>query len=477
MRTTWANGSAFRWSGRGGITVRKLVSVALIIYLGTLALAQTWYGQGFMSARWLALSFLLVVAGFCWYSAGPIRRNSAGGKSTVVAVIYLSTTLVTVLAAENPLFSGLKWVSHSAMIIIFLVFLWQSLDLKQVGQALDILKWLVAILIFLSWLKPIPPVQSSKSIELVRGAFGSPNSMGQVAAIGCLLFLHSFLTAKTGWLRRVELFIGCVAAWLVWSSGARSAVVAAVTGLVLMGYLYPNKLRGKILWITILTAGVALAVPNMPKAVMSFVLRGDTETKTFSEQIFRTRTSVWTAAWEGFKKRPLLGWGFGADEGVSKQWEPKLTAIGIASRDSVNDTLITLESTGIVGLMAYILLIVLAVKQIPTRQQRFLICKMHGPPFPQRKGDFSAYHVHAIAFIISISLIVTVQFDNTALSAGNFLSVTLWLCVALAGAIKGKAVLYESAMARYQKLSKRTHTEPHQDASIPPRPWKSGIPA
>ena len=205
----------------------------------------------------------------------------------------------------------------------------------------------------------------------------------------------------------------------------------------------------------------------MPKAVKSFVLRGSTETATFSEQIFMTRASVWTAAWEGFKKRPLLGWGFGADDGISKQWEPRLTAIGLVSRDSINDTLITLESTGIVGLMAYILLIVLAIKQIPTRQQRFLICKMHGPPFPQRRGDFSAYHVHAIAFIISISLIVTVQFDNTALSAGNFVSVTLWLCVALAGAIKSKAVLYESAMARYQQLSQRSHSRPFRDESVP----------
>jgi hypothetical protein len=133
----------------------------------------------------------------------------------------------------------------------------------------------------------------------------------------------------------------------------------------------------------------------------------------------------------------------------------------------VNDTLITLEGTGIVGLMAYILLILLAIKQIPTQQERFLIRKMHGPPFPQARKDFSAYHVHAIAFIISVSLIVTVQFDNTALSAGNFVSVTLWLCVALAGSIKNKAVIYESAMARYQKVSQRVQSRPLRDESIP----------
>jgi O-antigen ligase len=476
VRKIRTNGSTFQWSGKG-VRVRKLVLVALVFYLGVLAIAQTVYGNAFMSMRWLALSTLLLTAGFYWYSARPLKHHGVGSSGTVVVVVYLGTTLLTVLAAENPLFSGLKWVSHAAMIIIFLVFFWQSLNLKQVDQILSVLKCVVAILILLSWLKPMRPIHSSGDIELVRGAFGSPNSMGQVAAVGCLLFIHSLMTGKIGWLRQAEIIMACVAAWLVWSSGARSAMVASITGLVLMSYLYPNKLRGKVLWITLLTAGLALAVPDMPKAVTRFVLRGNTGTTTFSEQIFTTRASVWAAAWEGFKKRPLLGWGFGADDGVSKQWEPRLTSIGLVYRDSINDTLITLESTGIVGLMAYILLIALAVKQIPTRQQRFLICKMHGPPFPQRRGDLSAYHVHAIAFIISTSLIVTVQFDNTALSAGNFVSVTLWLCVALAGAIKSKAVLYESAMARYQKLSKRVYTQPQQGVSITRRPWNRGIPA
>jgi O-antigen ligase len=310
------------------------------------------------------------------------------------------------------------------------------------------------------------PERSSGDIELFRGAFGSPNSMGQVAAIGCLLFLHSFLTTKRGWLRRAEIIMACVAAWLVWSSGARSAMVAALTGLLLMNYFYPNKLRGKVFWAALLAGGLAFAVPEMPKAVTSFVLRGSSYTKPFSEQIFTTRAPVWTAAWEGFKKRPLFGWGFGADDGIAKDWQPKFTAIGTVSRDSINDTLIVLESTGIVGLMAYILLVFLAIKQIPTRQERFLIRKMHGPPSPQKRGDLSAYHIHAIAFSIGISLFVTVQFDNTALSAGNFVSVTLWLCVALAGAIKSKVVAHELATSQHQDLLKRLYSQQRKESPV-----------
>jgi len=54
--------------------------------------------------------------------------------------------------------------------------------------------------------------------------------------------------------------------------------------------------------------------------------------------------------------------------------------------------------------------------------------------------DLSIYHLHAITYILATSLIVMVQFDNTALSAGNFISVALWLCVAVSGAIKREAL-------------------------------------
>ncbi len=198
-----------------------------------------------------------------------------------------------------------------------------------------------------------------------------------------------------------------------------------------------------------------LAMPEAPKAIKRFVLRSNAGTVLLSEQIFITRSSVWAASWDGFKKRPLLGWGFGADDSISKYWDVKFTAIGVVSRDSINDTLITLESTGVIGLIAYAMLVILALKQMPTRRERFLLREIHAPP--RDAGSF-AHDNHAIAFIISVTLLVTVQFDNTALSAGNFVSVMIWLCVALAGSIKGKVMAYESTICHYQNQSKRVQT-------------------
>jgi len=100
-------------------------------------------------------------------------------------------TFLSVVTAENALFSGLKWVSHAAMVLLSLSSFCRAY-LRQTGHALSILKLLVAILILLSWVKPDPTISYVEidDVELFRGAFGSPNSMGQVAAIGCLLFLH-----------------------------------------------------------------------------------------------------------------------------------------------------------------------------------------------------------------------------------------------------------------------------------------------
>ena len=439
--------------------------ITIFCYLGTVAATQTVYGGPFMEARWLALALLLIIACFSWTSAQVSRGNGLHGSGMPLVIAYLCLTFLTVIMAENPLFSGLKWASHAAMVVVFLVFLLQSLSLRQVGQTLNMLKWLVAALVILSCLKPVATVQY-QDVELFRGSFGSPNSLGQVAAIGGLLFLHSLLTAQPGWLRRAEAVTACAAAWLVWSSGARSAMVASITGIFLMSSFYPARLSRKLLWIILVIGGLALAVPDMPKAVTQFVLREKTDTRPFSELIFVTRAPVWEAAWEGFKRRPLFGWGFGADDHISRHWEIQLTALGTTTRDQVNDVLVVLESTGIVGLMGYLLLIILALKQVPTRHQRFLIRKMHGPPMPKRNNDFSAYHVHAIAFIISVSLLITVQFDNTALSAGNFVSVVLWLCVALAGAIKKKALAYEAALVRRRDLSIRLRNEAYRSGNI-----------
>lgn len=427
----------------------RAVVISLYGYLGTLAVTQTVYGSHFMNARWFTLGILVIACGFYWISTKSYLNGQSDDKSIPLILIYFAMTFLSIVGAENPLFSGMKWISHALILLVLLVFLRQSLRTNQVNAIVLFLKRTIVSLLFVSWVKPGSLV-SSLDIELYRGAFGSPNSMGQVAAIGALLLIHGALTGKIQWLRYLETSLAALALWLAWSSGARSAMIAFLTGIVLMNYFYRSRLGKKVFWIVLLMTSLMVAVPELPKTVRLVLLRQSDTSESFSEQVFKTRKEVWSAAWEGFQRRPFLGWGFGADDTISKEWDVQLTALGTVSRDSVNDTLIMLESTGVVGLMAYLLLILAAFSQIPTRYQRWMLHEISSSHLS--RIDLSVYHTHAITFILATSLIVMVQFDNTALSAGNFISVVLWLCVALSGAIKREARGYEQAWLRYHFL-------------------------
>ena len=450
----------------------KAVVISLYGYLGTLAVTQTVYGSHFMNARWLTLGILLIACGFYWFSAKAYALDPSDDKSNLLILVYLAMTFLSIVAAENPLFSGMKWISHVLMLLVFLIFLRQSLEANQVKPVVSFLKGTIVTLLLASWMKPGSLV-SSLDLQLYRGAFGSPNSMGQVAAIGALLLIHGALTGKIQWLRYLEASIAVLALWLTWSSGARSAMIAFLTGIVLMNYFYRTRLSKKTVLITLLTTFFMVAMPDLPKNARLVLLRGEKTSDSFSEQIFKTRKDVWSAAWEGFQDRPFLGWGFGADDTMSKEWNVQFTALGTVSRDNVNDTMIVLESTGVVGLMAYLLLILVALKQIPTRYQRWML---HQASFIPWKIDLSIYHLHAITYILATSLIVMVQFDNTALSAGNFISVALWLCVAVSGAIKREALGYEQAWLQYHSLMDRHLRRSTADLSQPYRIYSNQLP-
>ena len=47
--------------------MHKVTLLALFFYLGTLAITQTVYGGQLMTARWVALSALLLITSFHWY--------------------------------------------------------------------------------------------------------------------------------------------------------------------------------------------------------------------------------------------------------------------------------------------------------------------------------------------------------------------------------------------------------------------------
>jgi O-antigen ligase len=428
----------------------SLVKISFLFYLGTLAITQTVYGGRLMNLRWVTLSILLVVAGWYWLIMRPQRQSGLLlDKSTRILLLYFLSTFFTVIFAENPLFSGSRWASHAMMLIIFLVFLRQNLTMGQIQKILVILKIIIGLLLVFSILNPAPQTIYD-DFKVFRGAMANANTMGQIAAIGVVIYFHSFLIARNKRIRYLEAVLACGAIGIVWWTGSRSAMISLMTGIALIFYFYRQRVHRKVFWGIFLFCLVIITFPTLPGEVKRFVSKtGDVPTIFSRGVITKSRSDVWSAAWKGFGDRPVLGWGFGADSSIPKDWTLRLTALGIVERDAVNDFLFMLEGCGVVGFGAYLLLVYIVWRQKPTRRQVSILRLTNYSRLNLKGNYFTMNHAYAIMFTLAVSLLVLVQFDNTALSAGNFISVILWLSVGAAGALRKEFLLNDLAMYHY----------------------------
>ncbi len=189
--------------------------------------------------------------------------------------------------------------------------------------------------------------------------------------------------------------------------------------------------------------------PGLSYEAKRFIYKTPDDSARFAQQITKNRSDIWSSAWEGFEGRPIFGWGFGADCSITQEWNIKLTALGAVQRDAVNDFLFMLEGCGVIGFGAYLLLIYIAWRQKPTPRQVSILRLKNDSWLNAKEKYFTMNHTHAIMFTLAVSLLVLVQFDNTALSAGNFISVLVWLSVGTAGALRKEVLLNEFAIYHY----------------------------
>jgi O-antigen ligase len=432
----------FLHTSRQGLVNAPIMSLptwlSLLGYLLVLAITQTVYSPFFifMNLRWVMLAALVATSAGDWIVHGARRGYRTHGKIEQLLMIYLLATFGTVIYAQNWVFSGMRWASHAAMLVIFLLFLPQLMVPRQARRMLDVLKGIMAALLIYSFLRPfIEGIPDTGT--LYHGAMGNANTMGHIAFMAALLFLHQVLISKSLWVRRLSGALVIAAAVTVWETGARSSILALVIGVVMLFHFYPRETQGLVM-AGILLGGLAMvSFPSLPDQVSQFVLKKANEENHVSSSLdaLRSRRPVWTAAWDGFKERPLVGWGFGADRKMTEGWEVKLTAIGAVERDAVNDFLFMMEGCGIIGLCSYLLLILIVLKQRPSSRQRSILQRF-SRNHDVDPGTMDLHHAHVVLFILPTCLLFLNQFDNSALSAGNLISVITWLSTASAAILR-----------------------------------------
>lgn len=408
--------------------------ISLIFYLVMLALTQTNYYEPFMNIRWVALGVLTASALSDWILVGGRGGHKDRGTNGQVLTIYLLATFGTVIYAENWMFSGMRWASHAAMLLVSMVFLPQIMVPSQTQRVLSIIKYTMTILLVFSWLRPaIEKIPDSG--DLYHGAMGNANTMGHIAFITALVYLRSALTSKVTLHRILSSAMVMAAAGTVWQSGARSSIIALSIGVLMLFHYYRRETQRYVILAILLGSLLMVAFPNLPGEISRFIIKSNGNRENTLLNPMRTRLPVWRAAYNGFKQRPWLGWGFGASSNVTKQSEFSLTAARIVQRDAVNDVMFMLEGCGVVGVGAYILLLYIIFKQRPSKFQKSIL-QSSDRIQNINPAAASLYNTHVLLYALSVCLILLNQFDNSALSAGNLISVTLWLSVGCAATLR-----------------------------------------
>jgi O-antigen ligase len=457
------------------------VFFSLLFYIGTLAATHTAYGGRFMVLRWVALMIVTAVSAIYWVYRGSPLRVKPVSYGSVPVLVYLGITLISVIAAENLIFSGLKWATHAMLLLTCMIFLLRTLSLETSNQLMFIIKLVTAVLLFLSILKP--DRMTILDTLYFRGAMGDPNSMGHIAAICALIYLHGAVTGRTKWLRVMQLMVAIIAIIFLLLSGARSSMVLLLVGMVLTNFYYglTRSLFRSLLAKSVILISIALlltfARPTLSalhSAAMNFITKDIYHSEGLStEKIFSTRERLWYDAWDGFKRRPILGWGFGAIADITTDWSIRPTSMDVL-RDVTSDFFFTLEGSGLVGFVAYLGLIFSILRQSPTRQQISRLRKSRRIGLRTKHMLLSAYysiltkspvpgrevisqnkignetslesialpedHRHAIFYILSVSQLVLFLFDCSAFSAGSIISAIFWMSTGAAGLLHSEAV-------------------------------------
>jgi O-antigen ligase len=393
------------------------------------AATQTAFGDRFSQLRWYSLFALTVFGAVAWIIS-PQRDLRLLSVNMRVAV-YSALWGLTVVYSDYPMFSGFRLVAHLMIVVFGLVFLPQLLRLTDATRMLTILKLIVGIILVVSYFRP-SPLTIYDDPDLYKGILGNANTLGHMSAVGCLLFFHGYLTGSDTRWGKAQAGLAALAALLMMQSGARSSLVALVAGFFMLCFLYKERLSRYL--VLGLLAGLAILalVPNVSQRISDFAFkhRLNVEYESTLDHLTFSRQDAWERSWDGFRQKPILGWGFGLDSDADvSNWTGKWTSLGVSGRDPVNDVMSALESGGVVGLAAYVALVALLMKGwFPAAVRAGLDAALKEPDAARVSRMYEAQKAY---FCLSLMLIVLFEFDNTALAAGSFFAALLWVSLGL----------------------------------------------
>jgi len=242
--------------------------------------------------------------------------------------------------------------------------------------------------------------------------WGNTNSLGLI--MGCLcwpVLLWRFLLPpnRQGSVRRLVPLFLC-GALLLFSLSRASIVAAFLTSMFLLvgARRYRTLMTGLSLVAAILL-NMFLVIPGRFQSVSDSLLYKNNQ----HGNLMDSRQKPWERSLQTFREHPWLGLGFGVADN-SADWRLNYETPGHQTRERGSSYLTMLETTGVVGVFFFALLILALIREI-WRVFAWL----------RRLGNVN--HPAVVAAVIILGGLVNAFFEDWLLAVGYYMSVIVWV--------------------------------------------------
>lgn len=218
----------------------------------------------------------------------------------------------------------------------------------------------------------------------IYGTLGNPPFLAAYMLLTIFIGLITFLNTKKKYLKTYYIFIIILNAVVIYLTATRGAILSGFIGLIIMGVFYVSTTIRRQKWKSINTA-ITIAIIICLAAVTVTSLTSHKTSKRditlsrlasmSSDDSVKARLDSWKMAWNGIKKRPMLGWGQENFIGIYTVNPVLFNGEQIWTDRAHNIVIEWLINAGILGLLSYIAILVAAVYTIRKKYMAKLLSK------------------------------------------------------------------------------------------------------
>lgn len=331
----------------------------------------------------------------------------------IIEVIFGAWTILALLnAAYRPKVSAVLWTLIAFVLIVFAADLTGVSVAKSIWSNFERMEGFVGLFHFFLYFLVAGSVLTNEKLwerwfqtsivasvimagygilqlmgafEINQGGVRVDGTFGNAAYFAVYMLFHFFLTAfllarykgKAQWVKWAYGIAMLLQISMVYFSGTRGAMIGLAVGVFLSAILIAifekrnamlRRASMGVIAFVIVIVGIFIAIKDVP-AVRENPILGRLASISLTEQTTKSRFMVWGMAVEGFKERPLLGWGQENFNFVfNKYYNPGMYAQEQWFDRAHNIFFDWLIAAGILGLLAYLALFALALYGVWTVQ-------------------------------------------------------------------------------------------------------------